>query len=301
MLRLIHSFWETATNVCHAKGNYGRPFKAGRGVTQGGPLSAKLFNIIVDAVIREWMRIMRETLDDSDGQLAVRIEALFAIFYVDDGYIASKDAEFLQEALDIIVETFKRVGLATNTKKTQAMVCTPGKIRVQLPSDSYRRLREGVAAGEEGKRAVVCHKCQANLQARSLRSHLESAHDIYQQVVGRAGGAQGADQVPVPRVPRETQQCIYAAPALSGSAPKGFSCDSVGRYLPTMRAVQDAVQPAVPPTHPLAGVSTGGGAAHTEGLGHHVGLGPPAVILRRRGSLGEGGVFSVSQANSRPG
>jgi len=42
MLRLIHNFWEMATNVCRAKGNYGRPFKAGRGVTQGGPLSAKL-------------------------------------------------------------------------------------------------------------------------------------------------------------------------------------------------------------------------------------------------------------------
>jgi len=39
MLRLIRSFWETATNVCRTKGNYGRPFKAGRGVTQGGPLS----------------------------------------------------------------------------------------------------------------------------------------------------------------------------------------------------------------------------------------------------------------------
>ena len=183
MIRLIRSFWETATNVCRAKGNYGRPFKAGRGVTQGGPLWAKLFNIIVDAVVREWMRIMRETLDDSDGQLAARVEALFAIFYVDDGYIASIDAEFLQEALDILVETFTRVGLATNTKKTQAMVCTPGKIRIQLPSDSYRRLREGVAAGEEGKRVVVCHVCQANLQARSLRSHLESSHNISQQVV----------------------------------------------------------------------------------------------------------------------
>jgi len=142
-----------------------------------------LFNIIVDAVVREWMRIMREMLDDSDGKLATRVEALFAIFYVDDGYIASKDAEFLQESLDILVKTFTCVGLATNTKKTQAMVCTPGKIRVQLPSDSYRQLREGVAAGEEGKRVVVCHACQANLQARSLRSHLESAHDIYQQVV----------------------------------------------------------------------------------------------------------------------
>jgi len=183
MLRLIRNFWETATNVCRAKGNYGRPFKSGRGVTQGGPLSAKLFNILIDAVVREWMRLMRETLDDSDGQLAVRVKELFAIFYVDDGYIASRDPEFLQEALDILVETFKRTGLTTNTKKTQAMVCTPWKIRVQLPLNSYRRLREGVAAGEEGKREVVCHACQANLQARSLRSHLESAHDIYQQVI----------------------------------------------------------------------------------------------------------------------
>ena len=82
------------------------------------------------------MRLMRETLDDSDGQLVVRVKELFAIFYVDDGYIASRDAEFLQEALNILVETFKRTGLATNTKKTQAMVCTPGKIRVQLPTDS---------------------------------------------------------------------------------------------------------------------------------------------------------------------
>ena len=118
-------------------------------------MSVKLFNIIVNAVVRDWMRIMRETLDDSDGELATRVEALFAIFYVNDGYIASKDAVFLQEALDILVEMFKCISVATNTKKTQTMVCMPGKIRVQLPTDSYRRLREGVAAGEEGKRAVV--------------------------------------------------------------------------------------------------------------------------------------------------
>ena len=132
---------------------------------------------------REWIRIMCETLDDSDGELATHVEALFAIFYVDDGYIASKDAEFPQEALDILIEMFKRVGLATNTKKTLAMVCTPGNIRLQLPTDSYRRLREGVATGEEGKRAVVCHMCEAGLQARSIRLHLKSNHDIYQQVV----------------------------------------------------------------------------------------------------------------------
>ncbi len=118
-------------------------------MTQGGPLSAKLFNIIINGVVCEWMKLMREMLDDSAGDLTDQIEALFAIFYVDDGHIASRDAEFFQEALDIQVKTFKRVGPATNTKKTQAMVCTPGKIRVQLTMDSYKCLRVGVAAGEE--------------------------------------------------------------------------------------------------------------------------------------------------------
>jgi hypothetical protein len=38
-----------------------------------------------------------------------------------------------------------------------------------------------------------------------------------------------------------------------------------------MQAVRDAVQSKIPPTHPLAGVSDGGRAENTEGLGHHEG------------------------------
>ena len=55
-----------------------------------------------------------------------------------------------------------------------------------------------------------------------------------------------------------------------------------------MQAVRDAVQSKIPMTHLLAGVSPGGTAENTEGLGHHIGLGPPAVILRRMESVGEG-------------
>jgi hypothetical protein len=76
------------------------------------------------------MRLMRKMLDDAEGNLTKCIEGLFAIFNVNDGYIALHDAEFLQEPLDILVKTFKHVGLITNTKKTQAMVCMPSKIRV---------------------------------------------------------------------------------------------------------------------------------------------------------------------------
>ena len=55
MIRLIQNFWCNAVLVCRASGNYSMPFQAGRGVTQGGPSSAKLFNILVDAVAREWL------------------------------------------------------------------------------------------------------------------------------------------------------------------------------------------------------------------------------------------------------
>jgi hypothetical protein len=57
---LIRHFWDKATNICCASGNYGMPLKMGRGVTQGGPLLAKLFNVIGDAVVREWLQILRE-------------------------------------------------------------------------------------------------------------------------------------------------------------------------------------------------------------------------------------------------
>ena len=111
--------------MCRALGNYGAPFMAGRGVTQGGSLSTKLFNIMVDVV---------EELDEM-------METLFAIFFVDDAYIASRDPVFLQRAIDSLVTTFERVGLETNTKKMHGMTCNPGTIRLKLPTDSYLRMR----------------------------------------------------------------------------------------------------------------------------------------------------------------
>ncbi len=53
MLRLQKQFWDDAKMVCHAGGNFGEPFGAKRGIMQGGPLSSLMFNVCVDAVVRE--------------------------------------------------------------------------------------------------------------------------------------------------------------------------------------------------------------------------------------------------------
>ena len=137
MIRLIHNFWRNAVVVCRASGNYSTPFQAGRGVTQGRPLSAKLFNILVDAVAREWMWILWDESELEEEAIKQLMATFFAIFYVDDAYLASRDLEFLQRALDILVNLFVRVGLGTNVKKTQTMICTQGRIRTQLPTASY--------------------------------------------------------------------------------------------------------------------------------------------------------------------
>ena len=65
------------------------PVQVGRGVTQGGPLLAKLFNIMVDTVVQEWLRILRDESGLGGEELDELIKTLFAIFYVDGMYIAS--------------------------------------------------------------------------------------------------------------------------------------------------------------------------------------------------------------------
>ncbi len=184
MIRLIRNFWRHAVLVCRASGNYGSPFCAGRGVTQGGPLSAKLFNILVDAVAREWVRQLREESELEEAVITELMADFFAIFYVDNAYLTSRDLEFLQQVLDILVNLFARVGLETNVKKTQTMICTPGRIRTQLPAASYTRMREGLTTAEEwDSRKEQCHQCNNMMAASSLCHHLADQHEVYQQVV----------------------------------------------------------------------------------------------------------------------
>ncbi len=184
MRRLIRNFWDEATNVCRALENYGTPFKAGFGVTQGGPLLMKLFNIMVDAVVREWLHILREEMDMEGEELDKTMEALFAIFYVDNAYIAARDPVFLQLTIDFLVTIFEPIGLKTKIKKTQAMACTPGKIRLQLPSDSYRQMRLGCTpAADWDAHTVTCREYRKDIRASSLRRHLADLHKIYQQQV----------------------------------------------------------------------------------------------------------------------
>jgi hypothetical protein len=149
MIRLIRFFPRNAVLVCRASGNYGTPFQVGSSMTQGGPLSAKLFNILVDAVAREWVWQSWEKSKLEEEAIQQLMATFFAILYVDDTYLALRDQEFLQQALDILVNLLACLGLETKVKKTQTTFCTPGRIQTQLPTTSYQWMHKGLVTAEK--------------------------------------------------------------------------------------------------------------------------------------------------------
>jgi len=53
------------------------------------------------------------------------VPVFLALFYADDGMIASTDADLLQEAMNSLAALFERVGLFTNVDKTLCLWSTP--------------------------------------------------------------------------------------------------------------------------------------------------------------------------------
>ena len=50
------------------------------------------------------------------------------VFYADDGKIARRNHEWVQDALTVTVAMFWHMGIETKLGKNKAMVCTPGFI-----------------------------------------------------------------------------------------------------------------------------------------------------------------------------
>ena len=78
-------------------GYYGKHFKAYRGVTQGGPFFPCIFNVMLDAIVQEWLRPMLgdEAVALGDEAVALGygdfVKVFLVLFYADDAIIAHWD------------------------------------------------------------------------------------------------------------------------------------------------------------------------------------------------------------------
>ena len=76
--------------VARAGGYYRATFKRDRGVTQGELLSSTTFNVVVDAVVQNWVEVMVEGTEER-GERVQEGRNQNAIFYAEDVMVASSN------------------------------------------------------------------------------------------------------------------------------------------------------------------------------------------------------------------
>ena len=222
MLRLLRRFWELQQVVARQNGFYGDPFSPSRGMTQGDVISPTLFNVICDSIIRYWLFTVTSDPENAIDGLGTRITMHNALFYADDGEISSRDPEWLQSAIDVLASLFERVGLKTNTTKTEVMVCGPGYISQPRSDAGYRRrtTEEGDSYQERQRRCVECPDCGLTMQAGTLAAHRRRIHGIEPSQCYTLPPA--GSRLYTLDFPKHLQQASCPVPGCSGSAKSHF-------------------------------------------------------------------------------
>ena len=152
--------------VARAGGYYGKGFQGGRFVTQGDPLSPTIFNVVVDAVVRHWVTIAvteAETRREQGREGRHQV----ALFYADDGMLASSDPQWLQWAFTQIIGLFDRVGFNTNSGKMVSMTCRPCNTTGNWLEEAYGCFMagEGPTFRERNRERVICRDCGKEVAA----------------------------------------------------------------------------------------------------------------------------------------
>ena len=93
-----------------------------------------------------------------------------AIFYADDGMVASTNLGCIQTAFDTMTGLFDRVGLKTNVWETVGVVFHPCRAaRVRADKAYTRRMKEAGRSNKKRQRERVnCPECGKDLDRGSL-------------------------------------------------------------------------------------------------------------------------------------
>jgi hypothetical protein len=140
-----------------------------------------MFNVCVDAVIREWLWRMIDK-EAAHWRFAGASREI-VVFFVDDRLVGSRDPVWLQVVLNVLVTLCESIGLRMNPDKTKVMTCVPGNIRVSHTEEAYYMHQYGPVNLTAKRHRVECDIYGVSLVAGSLCSHMKTQHDTYQSFV----------------------------------------------------------------------------------------------------------------------
>ena len=88
--------------------------------------------MVVDNVIRTWLAMTLEDQRVAHDRLGETVGRCLGVLYADDGIVGSRDPDWLQHAMKVLVGIFRRYGLAGNVTKSRTMAYQPGALRAGM-------------------------------------------------------------------------------------------------------------------------------------------------------------------------
>ena len=114
--------------VARGGGYFGGIFKVQHGVTQGNLLSPTIFNVVVYAVLQNWVTVvsvMEGKAEPETEGFGQDIQWMVAYLYAYNRILVLTWATWLQRLFNILMGLFEWVGLRTKMRKTVIMACQP--------------------------------------------------------------------------------------------------------------------------------------------------------------------------------
>ena len=143
------------------------------------------------------------------------------VFYADDGMVGSRNSDWLQHTMNVLVRIFRSYGLVANIEKSRTMTCQPGSLRTGMSEEAMPLKCTGVGDSYRLRlrRRIPCLECGVELTAGSIMVHCRRMHGTEPAIDGsRLPFIQTVHQPQVYDVsfPRTTEQCPF--PGCQGSS-----------------------------------------------------------------------------------
>ena len=136
MCNLLVVFLYQQEFIAHQNGYHGPYFKTTRGTTQGILISPNLFNLIVYNVVCNWLALMVDDQLPAQEGLGITLWRCLVIFYANGGMVGSRDPNWLQGDLNVIIGLLRRYVLVANVIKSKVVICQPGALQSGMSEEA---------------------------------------------------------------------------------------------------------------------------------------------------------------------
>ena len=134
--------------------------------------------MVVNNVIRTLMAMTVEDQRVDHDWLGETVGRCLGVFYVNNDMVGSRDPDWLQNTMNVLVGLFRRYGLATNVDKSHTMTCQPSALRAGMPEEAMALKCTGV--GElywvRLQKMIPCPECGFELTTGSTMAHCHRMH-----------------------------------------------------------------------------------------------------------------------------